>query len=260
MSSTRPTWTPGVSHRVVCLDRLARAVHAPSDAYFEWLTILMRRLCLVLWELPLHVQVGLAVATAERYLPVYEQKRLHRTQLRQFFARCLTADPPTDHDVDEWYGSLSWEDRGDLSDRALYGAATLAAEATRNVHAPTELTSACVLAVVDAIGACDAEARRMVDPEGEAADLEDLRRADLDLPPLPTDWSKYRSPWHMPEVKTAVFAGWDAVVAWLRAADVGQYPDHVDRNTLAWLLRELKKSPRVVHLPYPDRLQMEEEG
>lgn len=257
MSSTPNT---SASHRAVCLERLARAVHAPSDAYFVWHTVLTRRLCIILWEMPLHVQIGLAVATAERYLPVYERKHPHLTQLRQFLVRCLTTDPPTDDDVDEWYGSLSWEDRGDLADHMLHEAATLAAQATREIHEPTALTSACVLSVVEAIGAAKAEARRAVDPEGAAADLEDLRRTNLDLPPLPRDWSKHRSPWHMPDVKHAAFAGWDAAVAWLRAADVGQYPDHVDRNTLAWLLRELRKLPRVVHLPYPDMLQMDEEG
>ena len=251
MSTTRNT---SASHRVACVDRLARAIHAPSDAYFAWHVVLVRRLCLVLFELPLHVQVGLAVAMAERHLPVYERKHPHLTQLRQFFVRCLTTDPPTDDDVDEWYGSLSWEDGGDLSDRALCGAASLAAQATREVREPTALTSACVLSVVDAIGTGYEEARRAVDPEGADDALERLRRSALELPPLPRDLSKYRSPWHMPEVRQAVFAGWEAVVAWLRDADVGTYPDHVDRDTLAWLLRELKKRLRVVHPPYPDRV------
>src|SRR5215204_4745203 len=107
MSSIQKT---SVSHRVVCLDRLGRTIHAPWDWYFGWHLVLMRRLCLVLWEMPLHVQVGLAVATAERYLPAYERKHPHLTQLRQFFVRCLTADPPTDLDVDTWHGSLSDED------------------------------------------------------------------------------------------------------------------------------------------------------
>lgn len=89
--------------------------------------------------------------------------------------------------------------------------------------------------------------------------LEDLRRDDDEHPRL-FHPLKYRDPWHYPEVRSAVYAGWDAVVAWLRAADIGQYPDHVDRNTLAWLLREMKKRPRVVHPPYPDMSHVGEEG
>src|SRR5262245_53574472 len=115
MSTIRNTT---LSHRAVCLDRFARAIHAPSDRYQAWLDVLMRRLCLVLWELPPHVQVGLAVATAERYLPAFERKHPHLSQLREFFVRCLTAEPPTDYDVETWGGTLSEEDRGDLADSA----------------------------------------------------------------------------------------------------------------------------------------------
>lgn len=245
-----------LSHRAVCLDRLARAIHAPSDRYQAWQGILMRRLCLVLWELPLQVQVGLAVATAERYLPAFERKHPHLTQLRQFFVRCLTADPPTDFDVETWATNLSEEDAGDLADSALRVAASRVAQATRETNEPTEVTSACMLSVVNAIGAGEDEVWMAVDPEAAAARLADLRRDDdeEDVPPLYHPL-KYKSPWHYPEVRNAVYAGWDAVVAWLRAADVEQYPDHVDRKKLAWMLRELKRLPRVIHPPYPDKVQ-----
>jgi len=259
MSTTQNT---SASRRAVCLDRLAQAIHAPSDRYQAWLDVLMRRLCLVLWELPLHVQVGLAVATAERYLPAFERKHPHLLQLRQFFARCLTADPPTDDDVETWATNLSEEDAGDLADSALRVAASHAAQATywatREVPEPTAVTSACMLSVVEAIGAGEEEVWMAVDPEAAQVELERFQRSALDLPPLPRDWSTYRSPWHRPEVRNAVYAGWDAVVTWLRAAGVGKYPDYADRKSLAWMLRELKRRPpRVVHLPYPDRLRVD---
>jgi hypothetical protein len=254
MSSIVHALTPGVSHRVICLDRLARAVHAPSDRAFAWLNTLMRRLYLVLWELPLHVQVGLAVATAERYLPAFERKHPHLSQLREFFVRCLTTNPPTDYEVDMWAGSLSKEDRGDLADDALQVAASRAAEAVREGAAPITVTSACVASIVYAIGSGEDEVWMAVDPEAAEAKRERLRRSELELPPLPFDPSKYRDPWHRPEVRNAAYAGWDAVVAWLRAADVGQYPDYVDRKTLAMLLREEKKLPRVIYPPHPDEV------
>lgn len=210
----------------------------------------MRRLCLVLWELPLHVQVGLAVAMAERYLPAFERKHPHLTQLRQFFVRCLTVDPPTDDDVETWATNLSEEDAGDLADSALRVAASHAADATREALEPTIVTSACMLSVVEAIGAGKQEAWMAIDPEAAQDELERFRRSALDLPPLPRDWSKYRSSWHRAEVRDAVHAGWDAVVAWLRAADVGRFPDHVDREMLARMLRELKRLPRVIYPPH----------
>jgi hypothetical protein len=70
---------------------------------------------------------------------------------------------------------------------------------------------------------------------------------------------KYRSRWHHPEVRNASLAGWGAVIAWLRAGDVGSYPDHGDRKRLAWMLRELKRLPRVVRPPYLDRSRVDEE-
>ncbi|MBK8256234.1 MAG: hypothetical protein IPK82_26655 [Polyangiaceae bacterium] len=219
----------------------------------------MRRLCLVLWELPLHVQVGLAVSTAERYLPAFERKHPHLSELRQFFVRCLTADPPTDFDIEAWATNLSEDDAGDLSDSALRVAASHAAEATREGLAPTAVTSACMLSVANGIGVGEEEAWMAVDPEAAQEELERFRRSALDLPPLPRDWSKYRDPWHHAEVRTAVYTVWNAVVAWLRAADVGEYPDYVDRKLLAMLLREIKKLPRVVYPPYPDRLTPDEE-
>jgi len=256
MSSTPNT---SVSHRVVCLDRLARAVHAPSDRCFPWNKVLRRHLCLVLWELPLNVQVGLAVATAERYLPAFERKHPHLTQLREFFVRCLTADPPTDDDVETWATNLSEEDVGDLADSALRVAASRVAQATREIPEPTAVTSACMLSVVNAIGAGEEEVWMAVDPEAAQEALERFRRSE-DLPPLPRDWSKYRDPWHRPEVRNAAYAGWDAVVAWLRAADVGQYPDYLDRKMLAWMLRELKRLPRVIHPPHAHEVDRPGEG
>jgi hypothetical protein len=251
MSSIMHALRP-VNHRVTCLDQLARAVHAPSGRAFGWLNVLTRRLYLVLWELPLHVQIGLAVAAAERYLPAFERKHPHLSRLREIFVRCLTSNPPTDYEVDMWYGSLSEEDRGDLADRALHEAASRAAEATREGAAPITVTSACGESIVHAIAAGEKEAWMAVDPEAAQAELEELRRSELELPPLPFDPSQYRDPWHHAEVRNAAHAGWDAVVAWLRAAEVGQYPDHVDRKRLAMLLREEKKLPRVIYPPHPD--------
>lgn len=214
----------------------------------------MRRLCLVLWELPLQVQVGLAVATAERRLPAHERKHSNRTQLRELLVRCLTADPPTDDEVDAWYGTLSETDRGDLADRALFRAAELAVEATREALEPTIVTSACLLSVVYAVGAREDEAWMAVDPEAAAARLADLLRDDDERESPPQYHPlKYRSPWHHPEVRDAVHAEWDAVVAWLRAAGVGGLPDPVDRKTLARLLRELKRLPRVIYPPHRTR-------
>jgi hypothetical protein len=252
MSSITHASTPGRDHRVLCLERLARAVRAPSDRRFAWLNRLVRHLHLVLWELPLHVQAGLAVATAERYLPAFERKHPHLSQLRELFVRCLTTEPPTDHEVDMWAGSLSREDRGDLADDALHVAASRVAEALRDGAAPITVTSACGESVVYAIGSAEHEAWMAVDPEAVEARRERLRRSEADLPPMPFEPLKYRDPWHHPEVRDAVCAGWDAVVAWLRAADVGQYPAYVDRKSLATLLREEKKLPRVVYPPHPD--------
>lgn len=261
MSSTRPTWTPGVSRRAVCLDRLARAVHARSDRQIAWNDIVMRRLCLVLFELPLHVQVGLAVATVERYLPAFERKHPHLTRLREFLGRCLTADPPRDHDVDMWYRDLSQEDRDDNhAVRALVGAVSLAAEAAREGAVPMTITSACVLGVHDAIEAGYWDAWAAIDPEAAEAARDDIRRDDLDLPSLPYDPLQGRNRWH-PEVRNAVYAGWDAVVALLRAAGVGQYPDPVDRRTLARLVKHQKQPlrPWVLYPPHPDMSSMHEE-
>lgn len=246
------TEMPGVDHRVLCLERLERAVHAPSDRRFAWLNALRSHLYLVLWELPLHVQVGLAVATAERYLPAFERKHPHLSQLRELFVRCTAMNPPTDYEVDMWAGSLSREDRGDLADDALLVAASRAAEAMREGAAPITVTSACGESIVYAIGSGEHEAWMAVDPEAAEARRERLRRSELELPPLPLEPSKYLDPWHHPEVRDAVFAGWDAAVAWLHAADVGQYPAYVDRKMLAMLLREEKKLPRVIYPPHPD--------
>lgn len=258
--------TPHTSgrRRAVCLDRLARAVHAGpdwSDRYRLWVEVVRRRLCLVLFELPRHVQLGLAVATAERYLPAFERRHPHLTQLREFLARCLTADPPTDFDVDSWASNLSEEDHEDnLVGRSLVAAVSLAAEAAREGAAPMTVTSACVLAVDDAIGVGYWEAWEAFDPEAAAAAREDIRRTDLDLPDLPYDPLQARNRWH-PEVLRAVHAGWEPVVAWLRAADVGEYPDPVDRHTLARLLRNQKDPlrPVVLYPPHPDMWRMQEE-
>lgn len=246
-----------VSRRMVCLDRLAQAVDAGpewSDRYRLWVEVVMRRLCLVLFELPRHVQLGLAVATADRYLPAFERRHPHLTQLRELLARCLTADPPTDFEVDRWYCDLSQEDRDDnLAGRSLTAAVSLAAEAAPEGAAPITVTSACVLSVHDAITAGYWEAWGAFDPEAARASREDIRRSDLDLPDLPYDRLQERNRWH-PQVLSAVRAGWKPVVAWLRAADVGQYPDPVDRPTLAKLLRTQKTPvrPLVLYPPHPD--------
>lgn len=251
MSTTQPT---SVSRRAAYLDRLARAVHARPEPHILWVEVVMRRLCLVLFELPRHIQIGLAVATAERYLPTFERRHPHLTQLRELLARCLTADPPTDFDVDRWYGDLSQENRDDnLVGRALVGAVSLAAEAAPEGAAPMTVTSACVLSVHDAIGVGYWEAWEAIDPEAAKAARDDLRRSDLDLPDLPYDPLRGRNRWH-PDVLSAVHAGWDPVVAWLRAANVVKYPDPVDRQTLARLLRNQKNPTRpvVLYPPHPD--------
>lgn len=204
----------------------------------------------MVWELPPRVQLGLAVAMAERHLPEYERKHPHLPQLGRFLGRCLTVDPPTDDDVGEWYGALSDKDRGDLADRALFGAAELAVDAAREIQEPSVLTSACMLSVVDAIGACEDEAWMAVDAEAAAARLSDLLRDDEEEAPPLFHPLKFRGPWHHSRVRSAAFAGWDAAVAWLRTADVGQYPDPVDRGGLARLLREIKKLPRVIYPPH----------
>lgn len=251
------------SRRVIYLDRLARAVHAGSHwsaRHRLWVDIVTRHLCLVLFELPRNVQLGLAVATAERYLPTFERRHPHLTQLRELLARCLTADPPTAPGVDRWACDLSEEDRDDNHvGRSLIGAVSLAAEAAPEAAAPMTLTSACVLSVHDAIGAGYWEAWRAFDPEAAEAAREDTRRADLDLPqrfePLAS-----RNRWH-PQVLSAVYAGWEHVVAWLRAADVRQYPDPVDRATLARLIRHQKQplGPWVLYPPHPEMVKVPED-
>jgi hypothetical protein len=54
-------------------------------------------------------------------------------------------------------------------------------------------------------------------------------------------------------VLSGVHAGWEPVFAWLRAADVGKYPDLVERQTLARLLRNQKNPtrPMVLYPPKP---------
>jgi hypothetical protein len=261
MSTTQRT---SVSRRVVYFDRLARAVHAGSewsDQHRLWVEIVTRRLCLVLFELPRHVQIGLAVATAERYLPAFEQRHPHLTQLREFLVRCLTADPPTAPVVDRWYGTLAQEDRDDNhTGRSLVAAVSYAAEAAPEGAAPMTVTSACVLSVHDSIGVSYWEAWEAFDPEAAELAREDIRRTDLELPDLPYNPLQDRNRWH-PEVLNAVYAGWEPVVAWLRAADVGQYPDPVDRHTLAKLLEHQKEPilPWVLYPPHPDMLRMDDE-
>lgn len=260
MSTTPST---SVSRRAVHINRLARAVQAGpawSHRYCFWSEVVTRHLCLVLFELPRQVQLGLAVATAARYLPTFERRHPHLMQLRAFLARCLTADPPTDDDVHTWYGSLSQEDLDDNHvGRALKTSVSLAAEAAREGAAPMTITSACVLSVGDAIGAAYWEAWEAFDPEAAAAAREDIRRADMDLPQS-LDPLQSRNRFH-PQVLNAVYAGWEPVVAWLRAADVRQYPDPVDRPTLARLLRNQKNPtrPLVLYPPHPDMSRMRED-
>jgi hypothetical protein len=235
----------GPPHRVICLERLARVVEAPldPDRHRLWATIVLRRLCLVLFELPPEEQIGLAVATAERYLPAFEQRHPHLTQLRAFLARCLTPDPSTEGDIDRWYGDLSEADRaGDPAGSSLVRAVRLAAEAAREGAAswttservlnpqlgemriehrhpaPVSVTSACVLSVHEAIEA-------------------DYRERDR----------------RHPEALSAVHAGWEAVVAWLGAAEVGQYVEYADRDALARLIRHHKQPvPAVLYPPHPE--------
>lgn len=102
-------------------------------------------------------------------------------------------------------------------------AVSLAAEAAPEGAAPMTITSACVLSVHDSIGVGYWEAWEAFDPEAAKAAREDIRRADLDLPQLPYDPLQDRNRWH-PEVRNVVYAGWDAVVAWLRVLS----PPHPD--------------------------------
>ncbi len=149
-----------------------------------------------------------------------------------------------------WYRDLPQEERDDnLVGRAVLSAVSLAAEVAAKNAAPMTITSACVLCVDDAIGVGYWEAWETFDPEAAEAAREDIRRSDLDLPDLPYNPMQSRNRFH-PDVLRANFAGWDAVVTWLGAIDVGRYPDPTDRHTLARLLH-MQKDPTRPWVLYP---------
>lgn len=230
--------SPERPRRLAQLESLAREVGACASSLS-----LSRRLFLILWELPIEVQIEIAVATAEMYLPRFERKHPTLTRLRELFERARSGAPrPSVFEVDEWRLTLQ-RHGADEADLALHGAACDLAEARNEGAAPITVTSGCVAATQDAIASGWREAWAASDPVA----VEAWRARHRDPLDAAADARDLRDPWNNGAVLATFQAGWETVVATLRAAELGQYPNVHDRDTLAEAIRRLRPGVGVMY-------------
>jgi hypothetical protein len=204
------------------------------------------RLVLVLWELPVDLQAGLAGALVQRTLPALERRHPALTSMRD------RLNPVW---IREAVGGSKerWEALGcelnDLheplrkqtpigGDEFLYSAACELSLALEPDAAPAVVTYHCVHAAMLAVAAERDEAWEVIDPEAAAyvreihAKVE--REGHVAMPLGPTS---YRIPEAEPAGQARWFAGWEAAMAWLRSAHLEDHDKVKDRCGLAEAVR-----------------------
>jgi hypothetical protein len=204
-----------------------------------------RRLFLLLWGLPVRIQVGVPLATIRRALPGFEARvpELRRAQPILDSIERWAADgkrEPDELDMTGFDTSLH-----EIADRSVISAVSTLAELYPLESTPETLTSACTLATVDAIDATVASVWNDEDPRAAAA-----RRSYMDARDT---GGSYSGPWPPPDwydcaaARIQLSRGWQDVLARLQSLDVHGFPDVEDRDELARAYRRWKRFPMVLY-------------
>lgn len=211
------------------------------------------RLFLILWELPLELQLGLCGALALWTLPAFEQRHPTLTSMRDFLSpdwmrEAIGQSGASRRAHWERLGYESndlWQALDEQSpiggDEDLHSASCGIWDALEPDAAPGKITSGCIYSVFCTVTAWEYEAWERIDPEAAefVRDVKTrLKRGENVV--LAKDEIRYRIPELNPAALEVWFAGWEAVIAWLRAAHIEQYDEVKDRCALANAVRQAR--------------------
>lgn len=225
-------WT----HELMSTRRYTRQEHLDQFAHVveagAWLSLKERRLFLVLWELPKPCQLALPAALILESVPRFESKHPGITFLRDLLARATSGSPPHMNEVADMRPALDAIEP-DQADVHLYFAVSHICEGSALGAAPETITSAAIAATAAAVAAIATQAWIDDDPEAAVAERQFEEWLETRASPCEPCPVKLRPMAHNAAALDAEDAAWDATVAWLRAKDLGRYPEVADRSYLA---------------------------